>query len=119
MFRLRLQLMLELRWLEEATQALRSLIGPVRSEPGCRATRLLRDMDDPCAVTYVEEWRSLEDLKRHLKSPAFRKILAVMELGASAPTVEIDEISSRRGFDQVEEFLGHGGLGVSEETAQL
>lgn len=108
MLEFRLRLHLELRSLEEATQALRSLVGPVRSEPGCSATRLLRDLDDPCAVAFVEEWRSLGDLTQHLNSPAFRKILAVMELAASPPTVEIDEVASRRGFDLVEEILGHG-----------
>ena len=108
MLELKLRLHLEPRSLDEATQALRSLVGPVRSEPGCSATRLLRDLDDPCAVAYVEEWRSLEDLKQHLNSPAFRKILAVMELADCAPTVEIDDIASRRGFDQVEEILGFG-----------
>lgn len=113
-FSLRLRLHLELRSLEEATQALRSLVGPVRSEPGCSATRLLRDLDDPCVVAFVEEWRSLDDLKQHLKSAAFRKILAVMELATSAPTVEFDEITSRRGFDLVEEILGHGSLDVSD-----
>lgn len=106
MLELRLRLHLEPRSLDEATQALRSLVGPVRSEPGCSATRLLRDLDDPCVVAYVEEWRTLDDLKQHMNSPSFRKILAVMELAARAPTVEIDEIASRRGFDQVEEILG-------------
>jgi len=106
--KLRLRLDIEPRSLDEVTQALRSLVGPVRAEPGCCATSLLRDLDDPGAVTFVEEWRSREDLQRHLGSPAFRKILAVMELAARAPTVEIDEVSSRRGFDLVEELLGHG-----------
>jgi len=103
-------LTLEPHSLDEATQVLRSLVGPVRAEPGCCATRLLRDLDDPGAVTFVEEWRSRENLQRHLGSPAFRKILAVMELAARAPMVEIDEVSSRRGFDLVEELLGHDRL---------
>jgi quinol monooxygenase YgiN len=119
MLELRLRLHLDPRSLDEATQALRSLVGPVRSEPGCSATRLLRDLDDPCVVAYVEEWRTLDDLKQHMTSPSFRKILAVMDLAARAPTVEIDEIASRRGFDQVEEILGFGRTEGADGVASV
>jgi len=91
---------------DEAAAALRSLVGPVRAEPGCGATRLLRDTEDGCMLTWVEEWRSVEDFERHLRGVAFRRILAVIELAAAPPTVEIDDVSSRRGFELVEEILG-------------
>jgi quinol monooxygenase YgiN len=94
---------------EEAVQTLRSLVGPVRAERGCCATRLERDVDDGAVVTFVAEWRSSEDFEQHLRAMAFRRILALMELAAGAPTVEIDEISTRRGFDLVEEILGRAG----------
>ena len=102
----------------EAVQVLRSLLGPVRAEPGCSATRLLRDLNEALSVTFVEEWRDGESLQRHLRAATFRTILAVMDLAAAAPTVEIDEISSRRGFDMVEELLGKTRIdnGQSEET---
>jgi len=90
----------------EATAVLRSLIGPVRAEPGCRATRLLSDAADPCRLTWVEDWRSVADFERHLRGEAFRRILAVMELATSRPEVEIDDVASRRGFELVEEILG-------------
>lgn len=91
---------------DEAAAVLRSLVGPVRSEPGCTQTRLLRDTGDLCAMTWVEEWHSIEDFERHLRSAAFRRILAVIELAVSRPVVEIDEVASRRGFELVEEILG-------------
>jgi quinol monooxygenase YgiN len=94
---------------DEAVQVLRSLVGPVRAEPGCSATRLLRNLDDG-SVTFVEEWRSGENLQQHLHAATFRTILAVMDLAAAAPTVEIDEISSRRGFEMVEELLGESRM---------
>lgn len=91
---------------EEAAAVLRSLVGPVRSEAGCSATRLLTDTDDGRMLRWVEEWRTLEDFERHLRGPAFRRILAVIELAAAPPEVEIDDVSSRRGFELVEEILG-------------
>jgi quinol monooxygenase YgiN len=91
---------------DEAAAVLRSLVGPVRSEPGCSATRLLSDTEDGCGLTWVEEWRSVEDFERHLRATAFRQILAVIELAAGPPLVEIDDVTSRRGFELVEEILG-------------
>jgi quinol monooxygenase YgiN len=90
---------------DEAAAVLRSLVGPVRSEQGCSATRLLRDTEDGCGLTWEEEWRSDEDFERHLRATAFRQILAVIELAAEPPAVEIDDVTSRRGFELVEEIL--------------
>jgi quinol monooxygenase YgiN len=113
MLRFRLRMEFTPEAIDEALQVLRSLVGPVRAEPGCSATRLLRDVDEWHAVTFVEEWRDPESLQRHLQGSSFRKILAVIELAATAPTVEIDSISSRRGFDLVEEVLGRGPADAS------
>jgi quinol monooxygenase YgiN len=91
---------------DEATVVLRSLVGPVRSESGCTSTRLQRDTGEGCGLTWVEEWRSVEDFERHLRATAFRRILAVIEMAAEPPAVEIDDVTSRRGFELVEEILG-------------
>lgn len=99
---------------DEAAAVLRSLVGPVRAEPGCGATRLLRDTEDGCRLTWVEEWQSVEDFERHLRETAFRQILAVIELASRPPVVEIDDVTSRRGFELVEEILG---LAPAERTA--
>jgi quinol monooxygenase YgiN len=90
---------------DEAAAALRSLVGPVRSEAGCSATRLLRSTEDGCGLTWVEEWRGIEDFERHLRGPAFRRILAVIELASGPPEVEIDDVNSRRDFELIEEIL--------------
>lgn len=92
---------------DEAAAVLRSLVGPVRSETGCCATRLLRDTAEGCGLTWVEEWHNVEHFEQHLRGTAFRRILAVIELAARPPVVEIDDVSSRRGFELVEEILGH------------
>ena len=46
---------------DEAVSVLRSLLGPVRAEPGCSATKLLMDVDRDSSLTWVEEWRSAVD----------------------------------------------------------
>jgi quinol monooxygenase YgiN len=89
----------------EACRTLRSLLGPIRAQPGCSATRLLRDLDGERSLTFVEEWRERVDFEGHLHSSAFRKLVAVLEQGVAAPEVEIDEISSRLGVELVERIL--------------
>ncbi len=106
MLTLRLHMEFTPQTCDEAAAALRSLVGPVRSEAGCSATRLLRDTEHGCGLTWVEEWRSVEGFEHHLRGEAFRRILAVIELAARRPVVEIDDVSSRRGFELVEEILG-------------
>lgn len=91
---------------EQAAAVLRSLVGPVRAEHGCSATRLLSDTEEGSELTWVEEWHGVDDFERHLRAPTFRKILAVIELAAGPPAVEIDDVTSRRGFELVEEILG-------------
>lgn len=90
----------------EALRVLRSLVGPVRSHRGCLATRLMQDVDDERTVTWIERWRQREDHEHHLRSDAFRRLLAVMDLAAEPPLFEVDEVSRRHGFELVEEMLG-------------
>jgi len=97
---------------EEAAAVLRTLVGPVRSESGCNATRLLINAKSSCKLTWVEEWTSIEDFERHLRDSSFRQILAVIELASGPPVVEIDDVASRRGFELIEEILGFAGADI-------
>jgi hypothetical protein len=47
-------------------------------------------INDGYAVTWVEEWRAWDAFEKHRNAPIFRRIVAVMELAASEPSVEID-----------------------------
>lgn len=114
MFSLRLHLEFAAKTCDEAAATLRSLVGPVRSEAGCTATRLLASPDESCKLSWIEEWRDVEAFEDHLRGPSFRTILSVIELAAAPPVVEIDEVTSRRGFDLVEEILGSGSVNSTE-----
>ncbi len=105
MLSLRLHLEFAAKNCDEAAATLRSLVGPVRSEAGCTATRLLASPEEGCKLSWMEEWRDVEAFENHLRGPSFRTILAVIELAAAPPVVEIDDIASRRGFELVEELL--------------
>jgi quinol monooxygenase YgiN len=95
---------------DEALRVLRTLWGPVRSHPGCLATRLMRDDQDDRVLTWVEHWQTLEDHERHVRSDAFRRLLAVMDLAAEPPVLEVDDVRHRQGFEAVERVLGTASL---------
>lgn len=109
MLTLRIHMEFTQQTIEEAAVVLRTLIGPVRSEAGCSATRLSLNADNARQLTWVEEWRGREDFERHLRDTDFRQILAVIELAAGPPVVEIDDVVSRQGFELIEEILGCAG----------
>jgi len=116
--RLRLRMVFSTHSCNEAVAVLRSLLGPVRAERGCSATRLLRDFDESCTLTWVSEWRSPADIDHHFRAATFRSLLAVMELAVARPEVEIDEVTSRQGFEFVEQRLGGVSLqpGLTHEN---
>ncbi len=93
----------------EAAAALLSLVGPVRSQPGCTATRVLQAIDEDGTVAFEAEWRTQPDLERHFATPAFRTLLATMELASRRPEFEVDVVDGRVGFELVEAVLGDRG----------
>jgi quinol monooxygenase YgiN len=101
---LRMSFTIEVR--DEAVLVLRSLVGPVRSQPGCTQTLLMRDEQDDAAVTWVSRWDDRADLDRHLRSDHFRRILAVMELAVERPDIVFECSSDLRGLDLIDEVLG-------------
>ena len=95
---------------DEALQVLRTLWGPVRSHPGCLATRLMRDEQDERVLTWVENWQTREDHERHVRSDTFRRLLAVMDLAAESPVLEVDDVRRRQGFEVIAQLLGAASL---------
>ena len=60
-------------------ETLMAIIPPTLEEEGCIDYRLHVVNDDPGLFYFVENWRSTEDLDRHLESPHIRKARTVLE----------------------------------------
>ena len=61
---------------ETARQELLSLVNPTRSEPGCINYDLHQARDEKSQFMFFENWKSMEDLEKHLETPhlkAFRQ----------------------------------------------
>ena len=86
----------------EAARALRSLTGPTRAQPGCVDSRVFEELDEADVLLYLEEWESLEQLERHIRSEQYRRLLAIMEMASERPELRFDVISKRMGLELVE-----------------
>ena len=87
----------------EIIRLLRSLIGPTRVETGCISCRLYGEAECPNTVTWVEEWCTENDLKRHLRSPQYRKILIALDMADAEPEVRFDTVVETVGMQLIAE----------------
>ena len=88
------------------TRLLRSLIEPIQSETGCISCRLYREPKNPDVLTWVEEWRTRDDLDRHLRSQRFTRILAALDMADAEPEVRFDTVVETVGMQLVEAARG-------------
>jgi quinol monooxygenase YgiN len=82
-------------------QALRSVLGPTRVEPGCLFCHLYEDVETAGAFTLVEEWVSPLEFERRLRSEAYRQLLLLMELSPEAPVIQFHSVSSTAGMNAI------------------
>lgn len=82
-------------------EALRSVMLPARLERGCSRAQILRDVDVPEVISYVEEWPRTEDLENRIRASRFGQVLALMEAAPAPPTIEFRVVSEVRGLEYV------------------
>lgn len=57
---------------EEAKKELFALVASTRSEPGCINYDLHQALDDPSLFMFHENWKSKEDLDKHMQTEHFK-----------------------------------------------
>ncbi|MCP4397904.1 MAG: antibiotic biosynthesis monooxygenase [bacterium] len=88
-------------------QTLRSVLGPTQVQPGCISCRVYdKDVEDEDALILLEEWKTQEDLDRHLRSDDYRRILAAMELASQAPEITFNTVSQTQGMEVIHAVRG-------------
>jgi quinol monooxygenase YgiN len=81
----------------EVVRTLTAQLGPTRVLPGCRKCDLYQDVENPEAVTLVEEWETQADLDPRLRSEDYRAVLGAIELSQEPPVIHFDTVTRRRG----------------------
>ena len=86
----------------EVLDVLFSIKGPVLTEPECLACCILEEYGDERNLFYVQKWRSLAALERHIRSSSYARVLEAMELSAQPPEVSFYKTSETWSFDLIE-----------------
>ena len=84
---------------QELVASVGALLAPTRVQPDCLSARLYADIEDPNAVTLVQEWASRSELDRYLTSDSGRMLLEAMESSAVTPGIRFDTIHHRGGME--------------------
>ena len=65
---------------KELFQALKSLVGSIRTQNGCRRCEFCVSAEDENEFCLFGEWENREDLDTHLESNLFKVLLGAMSL---------------------------------------
>ena len=83
--------------------ALQTISALAEATPGCLESSLYRATGEDGVFLYFERWSSGEDLKRHLRTESYRKLLFLIELAADVPALSFYDVVTHRGMDAVSE----------------
>jgi len=86
----------------EALEILGSVNAQVQFDPSCISSRLYRGVNEVRAIMVDELWENDEEIRRHLRSDAYRRVLLVIEMAEEPPEIRFDTILSTNGVETIE-----------------
>ena len=86
-------------------KTMRGMLEPARVERGCLSYRLYEDVEDRNIFILVEEWKTQDDLERHIRTDNQRRILALMDLLSEQPDLQFNTVSHTLGMEFIEDVL--------------
>ena len=68
--------------------ALKLISAQTEGSPGCLESSLFQVSDECDLFCYFERWASDEDLKRHIKTENYKRLLSLIEASADIPELD-------------------------------
>jgi quinol monooxygenase YgiN len=90
----------------EMLQAIRLVMLPAEFEAGSIGCHLYAEAGEADLLFYVEEWATLDDLEREIRSSRFARLLSVMEAADGLPALEIRDVAKTLGWNYVRLLRG-------------
>ena len=84
---------------EEILDVLLCLKGPTEVARGCRACRILQDVEDDHLLTYLVRWDTRAEIEDHLRSERFRRLVPYIEMSLEPPEVNFSTIDKIEGIE--------------------
>ncbi len=85
----------------EIFKMIRSLIEPIRVQPGCMSCNAYQSLDMPGKLLITQTWSSQQALERYVSSPEYRKTLALIDLSEQTPSVNFHNINQTGGLEYI------------------
>jgi len=98
-----IRILIPLNKQSEALEILGSVCDQTQFEPHCVTCRLYRGVDDGRAILVETFWTSEEEMRRHLQSQAYHRVLLVIEMAEEPPEIRFDTIAHTSGVETIEE----------------
>jgi quinol monooxygenase YgiN len=73
----------------------------VEANPECLDCGVFEEATGAQRVVYVEEWQSAKDLRAHLQSGLYSKLLQAMELACEEPRISFHEVSQTKSMELI------------------
>ena len=86
----------------EALRILKSIAEQNRVQRGCLSCRIYKDAEEDSVFMFEEMWRSEEDLKCHLRSNEYSKLLHVIEMSLQNPEIRFNTVKGQSGIETIE-----------------
>ena len=90
-------------------ETMRGMLEYVRVERGCLSYRLYEDVEDRNTFVLVEEWKTQNDLERHIRTDNHHRLMALMDLLSRQPELRFNTVSHTSGMDVIENVLNTDG----------
>ena len=89
---------------KNAVSIFETMAGSTSVKPGCKRVMLCSDVNNYDDLILIEEWDSMEEAERHIRSDEFRKVMAITDMAVEPPEISFHTISSTTGFEFVEKI---------------
>jgi quinol monooxygenase YgiN len=106
MVRITMEALMEKR--TEMMQTLLSMIEPTGKESGCLSYDVFCDIEGKTVFNLIEEWKTREDLDRHIRSERFSVLLGTKSLLAKPLEMKIHTASHSEGAEVVNALRNKG-----------
>jgi quinol monooxygenase YgiN len=80
------------------------IIGSTSVRKGCLHCGLYSNSQNDDELILLENWKSQQDMEKHIRSDDFRKILTVMEAAKKKPEISFITVESTAGLELVEKI---------------
>lgn len=83
-------------------EALQSVQRLAWAQPGCAACDVFDEQGSERAVVLIERWDTQEAFEAYVRSDAYRRVIAAIELSGSQPTVSFEHADAVAGLELIE-----------------